>query len=86
MAQEGVPTTAVAAEELAAGIPVTELFHQVGLCGSRGSARRLIEQGGAYVNGERVASIDVLVTDKDLMEGAILLRAGKKRHHRVILS
>ncbi|MCG2767436.1 MAG: tyrosine--tRNA ligase [Anaerolineae bacterium] len=85
-AREGVPTTALDAEDLAAGIPVTELFRRVGLCGSRGAARRLIEQGGAYVNGERVASIDVLVTDKDLMEGAILLRAGKKHHHRVILS
>lgn len=85
-AREGVPTTALDAEDLAAGIPVTELFRRVGLCGSRGAARRLIEQGGAYVNDERVASIDVLVTDKDLMEGAILLRAGKKHHHRVILS
>lgn len=85
-AREGVPTTALDAEDLAAGIPVTELFRRVGLCGSRGAARCLIEQGGAYVNGKRVASIDVLVTDKDLMEGAILLRAGKKHHHRVILS
>ena len=85
-AREGVPTTAIPSEDLAAGIPVTELFHRVGLCNSRGAARRLIEQGGAYVNDERVVSIDMLVTDKDLMEGAILLQAGKKRHHRVILS
>jgi len=85
VAGEGVPTTVMGARELATGIPVTELLHQVGLCASRGAARRLIEQGGAYVNGERVASIDVLVTNKDLMESAILLRAGKKRYHRVIL-
>jgi len=85
-ARDGVPTTALASEDLAAGIPVTELFQRVGLCTSGSAARRLIEQGGAYVSGERVTSIDVLITDKDLADGAILLRAGKKRHHRVVLS
>jgi len=85
-ARDGVPTTALAAEDLAAGIPVTELFQRVGLCGSRGDARRLIKQGGVYLNGERVTSIDALITDKDLEDGAILLRVGKKRYHRVTLS
>jgi tyrosyl-tRNA synthetase len=83
---EAVPATKIAETDLAAGIPAVELFHRAGLCKSRGAARRLIEQGGAYVNGSRVASVDTLVSAKDLQEGAILLRAGKKRHRRVVVS
>ena len=83
---EGVPTTKIAETDLAAGIPAAELFRMAGLCTSRGAARRLIKQGGAYVNGSRAGSVDTLITDQDLQEGAILLRAGKRRHHRIIAS
>ncbi len=81
---EGVPTTEISLAELAEGIPAPELFHRVGLSRSRGEARRLIQQGGAYVNEVRLDSVDDLLTEGDLIGGAILLRAGKKRHHRVV--
>ena len=80
---DSVPTTELAREELAAGIDVPALFQRVGLTTSRGEARRLIDQGGAYVNDAQVESVDRVLTLDDLMDGAILLRAGRKRHHRV---
>jgi tyrosyl-tRNA synthetase len=82
---EGVPTTHLAEASLAAGIPAPDLFFRVGLCRSRSEARRLIEQQGAYVNNQPVASVDDLVTFDALVEGAILLRAGKKRYHRIVV-
>jgi tyrosyl-tRNA synthetase len=81
-----IPTTALPPAELEAGIPAPELFHRVGLSRSRSQARRLIQQGGAYLNDEPVASVDTPISAADLVEGAILLRAGKKRYHRVIRS
>jgi tyrosyl-tRNA synthetase len=83
-ASEAVPTTELEASQLEQGIPVPELFWQVGLSRSRSDARRLVEQGGAYVNGEPVDSVDDLVSARDLIDGTILLRAGKKRYHRVV--
>ncbi len=83
-ASDAVPTTELDAAILAAGILAPELFQQVGLCRSRSEARRLIQQGGAYINDEPVGSVDDLVTAHHLSEGAILLRAGKKRYHRVV--
>ncbi len=80
---EAIPTTTVDAATLEAGIPAPALFQQVGLCRSRSEARRLIRQGGAYVNGEPVGSVDALITTAHLTEQGILLRAGKKRYHRV---
>ncbi len=79
-----VPVLYMDAEALNAGLPAFKLFHLAGLASSGGAARRLIEQGGAYINGERVQSIDQMVTTQDLdSEEAIVLRSGKKRFHKV---
>jgi tyrosyl-tRNA synthetase len=79
-----VPTSSLDVHTLKAGIPAFKLFHQVGLANSGGAARRLIEQGGAYINGSRVASFDYQVSEADLEDGhTILLRSGKKRFHKI---
>ena len=81
---DAVPTTELDEASLAAGIPGPELFQRVGLCNSRSDARRLIQQGGAYVNEAPVAGVDTLITRDHLEDGVILLSAGKKRYHRVV--
>jgi len=79
-----VPESYVEARKLKAGIPAFKLFHSAGLASSGGAARRLIEQGGAYVNGERINSFDFLISDQDLNDAkAIILRSGKKRFHKI---
>ena len=84
VATEAVPTTELPAGELETGILAPELFERVGLCRSRSEARRLIEQGGAWVNDRQIGSVDERLTSADLEQGALLLRAGKKRYHRVL--
>jgi tyrosyl-tRNA synthetase len=84
-ASEAIPTTELEVDTLEAGIAAPELFQQVGLCRSRSEARRLIQQGGAYVNDEPVTTVDDRITDGHLVDGTILLRAGKKRHHRLVV-
>lgn len=85
-ASEVMPTSEVEASRLQAGIPAAELFAEVGLANSRSEARRLIQQGGAYLNGEPVDSPDAVVTADALQDGALVLRAGKKRYHRVVVA
>ncbi|MHB1356437.1 MAG: tyrosine--tRNA ligase [Anaerolineae bacterium] len=80
---EAVPTTELCADELAAGIPLVRLMQRVGLAKSLSDARRLIEQGGAYLNEQAITSVDALFTTKDIKAGSALLRAGKKRYHRI---
>lgn len=80
-----IPHTNVDEEKLIEGIPAFKIFLMVGLAGSGGAARRLIEQGGAYVNGRRIETIDTVIGQKDMDNGEILLRAGKKRYHRIRL-
>ena len=80
---EAMPTTLIAQDRLRKGMAAFKLFTEVALCESGGHARRLIKQGGGYVNGRRIESIDTMIGEKDLNRGEILLRAGKKRYHRI---
>ncbi len=78
-----MPTTEIEEPRLAEGIPAWQIFHEVGLCSSRAEARRLIQQGGGYVNEERLTAFDRKIGMEDMDGEAILLRAGKKRFHRL---
>jgi len=79
----GVPTTEVSADRFSGGVPAFELFTEMGLCESKSAARRLIQQGGAYVNDKRVEAFDARIGLDHLASGALLLKAGKKKVHRV---
>ena len=81
---DAMPTTAIPVDQLNTGIPIMDLFHQVGLATSKSEARRLIQQGGAYINEKQYNTIDIIVDANMLDEDALLLRAGKKRYHRVV--
>jgi len=80
-----LPTTAIARARLEAGISPAELFTEVGLTPSRREAKRLIEQGGLSINEERIGGLERLLTVKDLgPDGGMILKAGKKKIHRVV--
>ena len=83
VAAAGVPTTTIASSRLRQGVPAFELFAEVGLCTSKGEARRLLQQGGGYINGKRIEGFDERATLNHLERGEILLRAGKKKYHRL---
>jgi len=79
-----LPTTIINRARLEAGIAPAELFTEVGLTASRGEAKRLIKQGGLTVNDERIDSLERMLTLKDVGPNGMLLKAGKKKIHRVI--
>lgn len=63
---------------------VIDVLTEVGLCKSRGEARRLIEGGGVSINDSKV-SIDDISIEKYQADGEFVLHKGKKIHYRVIL-
>jgi tyrosyl-tRNA synthetase len=63
------------------GIPAFELFQETSLCSSRGEARRLISQGGGYVNDRQLTAFDERIGLGDIDERSeIRLRKGKKKY------
>jgi tyrosyl-tRNA synthetase len=84
--ENAVPTVEIDRARIEEGIPAFALFADAGLARTRGEARRLISQGGAYVNKRRLEAVDEMITAKDVVDGALVLRAGKKKYVRVVPS
>ncbi|MCG8684313.1 MAG: tyrosine--tRNA ligase [Desulfobacterales bacterium] len=84
-ADDSVPSSEYTKSDVIDTKPVVDLFCETGLCKSKSDARRLVKQGGAYINGERLSAFDQVVSDKDIDGNEILLRAGKKKYHKIIL-
>lgn len=80
-----VPATTLPRARLEQGLGVLEIFNEVGLTKSRSEARRLIEQGGVYINHVRIDQPEAVLTTKDIMPQGIWLQAGKKKYHRLVI-
>jgi tyrosyl-tRNA synthetase len=79
-----MPTTTLPHARLENGLGVLEIFTEVGLTKSRGEARRMVQQGGIYINDQRVEAVDKTLAPNDLADNSIMLRAGKKKYHRLV--
>jgi tyrosyl-tRNA synthetase len=63
------------------GMPtVADLFALTGIVASKSAARRLIAEGGAYLNNQRVTSEDAVPDRGDLLHGRYLILRRGKRH------
>ena len=80
---ENMPTTELESvpEE---GDLLLNLLMQAGLTTSKGEGRRLVEQGGLSVNGEKVTDPNLMISKAQLEEG-IKVKKGKKVFHKIIL-
>ena len=82
--EDATPFSFLETGHLKEGVPAFKLFLMAGLANSGSAARKLIQQGGAYINGNRIDKDDILIQDTWLDENKeLLLRAGKKRYHKI---
>ena len=80
-----MPTTQIAADKLVDGkIGILNLMVACGLAPSNKQARQLVEQGGVFVNDEKVPAATFMVTEDMLREG-VKIRKGKKVFHKAVL-
>ena len=83
--KDAIPSVDIPASELDEGIGIMDLFARTDLCGSRGEARRLVQQGGARINEEQITDINAVIGSDKIVDGELMLKAGKKRYFRVIV-
>lgn len=83
--QEAIPSVEISASDLDAGLGVLALFAKTDLCASVSEARRLVTQGGAWINEKNITDPGAIVDVSLIVDGELLLRAGKKRYFRVIV-
>ena len=77
LAQE-IPTASVSNND---ALTLIDAVVRAGLATSKGEARRAIDQGGVYVNQQRITAVDKRIDPSDwLADGHLLLRKGKKEY------
>jgi tyrosyl-tRNA synthetase len=78
-----LPSVEVPRSELASGVPLVDLLARTAT-DSKGAARRLITQGGAYVNDVQIRAVEHKLTLADLVTDTMaVLRGGKRSYYLV---
>ena len=81
-----VPSTTLTAEDLNDGvIGVLDLMVKCKLAPSKKEARRLVEQGGVEVNGEKVPAATTTYSAADLSGDGLMIKKGKKVFHKAVM-
>ncbi len=81
-----MPTVEIPRNQMVDGLNVIDLFSSSGLCSSKSEARRLVSQGGAYVNSKNIQDPATVIDQEWVRDGIVVLRAGKKRYYKVVVT
>ncbi len=82
---ENMPTTTLTDDDFTDGkITVIDMLLKSGLCPSKSEARRLIQQGGVFVNDEKVAAFDAAVDAGAFGADGVIVKKGKKTYHKFV--
>ncbi len=83
---ENMPTTEMGEKDFAAGpVGILDLLILAGLTASKGEGRRLVQQGGISVDGEKVSDFSRCFGVEDFKDGQIIIKKGKKIFHRIVI-
>jgi tyrosyl-tRNA synthetase len=78
-----VPVVAIDRAELENGIAIVDLLSRT-VADSKGAARRLLQQGGAYVNNVRMTDDERRITTADLATATMLVVRGGRKDYRLV--
>ena len=78
-----VPVVEIGRAELATGVAIVDLLSRT-VADSKSAARRLLQQGGAYVNNVRITDSERRVTTADLATATMLVVRGGRKDYRLV--
>ncbi len=68
------------------GINICDLYFDTKLCATKSDARRLIQQGGASINGKSITDVKQVISMSDAdSDCEFVLKAGKKKFCRIVV-
>ncbi|NFA43859.1 tyrosine--tRNA ligase [Clostridium botulinum] len=76
-----VPTVTIAKEDL--GSTVLDIIAKTKIVPSKKEGRRLIEQGGLSINGEKIIDLTRTLNEDDFEDGSALIKRGKKNYNKI---
>lgn len=78
-----VPTVSIGKEDL--GKSLIDIIAETKILPSKAEAKRLVQQGGLSLNGEKVTDFKRALTEEDFQDGAALLKRGKKNYNKIVI-
>lgn len=85
-ASDDAPSTTITSDEISTGINILDLLMKANLIPSKGEGRRLIQQGGVYVNDKTITDFNLSITSNDFTDNELLIRKGKKVYHKIVIN
>ena len=76
-----VPTVTITKEEV--GSTLIDIIAGTKILPSKKEVRRLIEQGGLSLNGEKVTDVTRTLNEEDFEDGVALIKRGKKNYNKI---
>ena len=80
-----MPSADISSADIGDGINVLDLLVSVKLIPSKGEGRRLIQQNGLSINGDKVTAVDFTVTPDMFKEDGLVIKKGKKTFLKLVL-
>src|SRR5699024_5825210 len=81
---ENMPTIELDKAIFEEGIGILNLLTEAGITKSNGEGRRLVQQNGISINGEKATDIKRIITMDDFKNDEIIIQKGIKVYQRVI--
>ena len=79
-----VPTVTVSRDVL--GTSLLDVLANNKIVPSKSEGRRLVQQGGLSINGEKVVEVSRTLTEEDFKDGSALIKRGKKNYNKIELA
>ncbi|WP_425447530.1 tyrosine--tRNA ligase [Dethiothermospora halolimnae] len=83
MDQGSIPSTEMERETFDEPMPLFVILKEIGITSSNGEGRRLIKQGGIYIDDNRITDNNHKVALDDFNDGKLMIRKGKKVYHQI---
>ena len=78
-----LPTTEI--EKANLGVSLIEYLTENGILKTKSEGRRLIQQNGMSLNGDKVTDIGFALTEEAFKDSEAIVKMGKKKFHRIVL-
>ncbi|MFR4518789.1 MAG: tyrosine--tRNA ligase [Fusobacterium sp.] len=78
-----LPTTEIEKSNL--GVSLIDYLTENGILKTKSEGRRLIQQNGMSLNGDKVTDIGFALTEEAFKDSEAIVKMGKKKFHRIVL-
>ena len=78
-----LPTTEI--EKANLGVSLIDYLTENGILKTKSEGRRLIQQNGMSLNGDKVTDIGFALTEEAFKDSEAIVKMGKKKFHRIVL-